>query len=58
VKQTREISEEGGGKNMKKKHENTIFPSSPETPLFFHVFKFVLTKYQNEILSQLVISYT
>ena len=43
---------------MKKKHENTIFPSSPDTPLFFHVFKFVLTKCQNEILSQLVISYT
>jgi hypothetical protein len=58
VKQTREISEEGGGKNMKKKHENTIFPSSPDVPLFFHVFKFVLAKYQNEILLQLVTSYT
>ena len=43
---------------MKKKHENTIFPSSPDVPLFFHVFKFVLTKYQNEILLQLVTSYT
>jgi len=43
---------------MKKKHENTIFPSSPDTPLFFHIFKFVLTKCQNEILSPLVTSYT
>jgi len=36
---------------MKKKHENTIFPSPPDTSLFFYVFKFVLTKYQNKILS-------
>lgn len=43
---------------MKKKHENTIFPSSPNTPLFVLVYKFVLTEYQNEILSQLVTSYT
>jgi hypothetical protein len=46
------------GENMKKKHENTIFPSSPYIILFFHVYKFVLTKYQNKILSKLVTSYT
>ena len=43
---------------MKKKHENTIFPSSPDTPFFVLVYKFVLTEYQNVILSQLVTSYT
>ncbi|VVB61827.1 Uncharacterised protein [uncultured archaeon] len=35
---------------MKKKYEDIIFPSSPDILLFFHIFKFVLIKYQNEIL--------
>ena len=43
---------------MKKKHENTIFPSSPDTSLFFPVFKFVRAKCQNEILSPRITSYT
>lgn len=27
---------------MKKKHENTFFPSSPDTPFFCEVFKTVV----------------
>gem|GEM_PF-4388870 len=29
---------------MKKKHENSIFPSSPDTSFFLQVYKFVVTK--------------
>jgi hypothetical protein len=43
---------------MKKKHENTIFPSSPDTPFFVLVYKFVLTEYQNVVLFPNVTFYT
>jgi len=43
---------------MKKKHENTFFPSSPDILFFIPVYKFFLAEYQNAILFSLITSCT
>jgi hypothetical protein len=43
---------------MKKKHENTVFPSSPDNLFFIPVYKYLLTEYQNAVLFCCVTSYT
>jgi hypothetical protein len=43
---------------MKKKNENRIFPSSPDTIFSLKVFKILLTKYQSVILPKPFTSYT
>jgi hypothetical protein len=43
---------------MKKKHENTIFPSSPGILFFIPVYKIFLAEYQNAILFSLITSCT
>ncbi len=39
---------------MKKKHENKIFPSSPDIPFSPEVYKHIVTKYQNGFQSYLL----
>ncbi len=43
---------------MKKKHENTIFPSSPHSSFFLGVYKPMVTECQNVVFSWVVTSYT
>ncbi len=43
---------------MKKKHENTIFPSSPDISFLLLVYKTFLTECQNGVFLGSVTSYT
>lgn len=43
---------------MKKKHENTIFPSSPDTTFLLVVYKSMVTECQNWVVLGVIPFYT